>query len=393
MGAALSLVAGWWVVKTSAADAMLRQRPAVAAAIAPNNPGPDLAMALAELDVGAGTVSEAVLRNATAALDDAPLAAEPLLVAGLSAMSAGRTAQGEALLEEARRRNPRLRQARLFLLDRYLRSNRLEQAALELSAIRRLVPGVSEVLAPQLARMIQDERTGASLIRVLRGDPALQQAVLGSLAASGGDPDLIMRIAAAAPPAAATPEGLQWQRQLLSALIERRDFARALGLWRRFGGLPEGAPEKAVHDGRFQRLPGAVPFNWSFYSGSAGIAEVARTPGLDVQYFGREGADLAVQLMVLRPGRYRLRFRAEGSAKGDDSRVAWRVFCGGDSENALLDLPLRDITAAPRAVTGEFTVPQGCGGQWLRLQGVAGEFPGTQTLTIGDVAVVPAGAR
>jgi len=380
------------VVKTSVVDATVRATPELAAAFSPDHPQAQLALASAQLDIGTGRVPPEARRGSLDALARAPLAEDPFLIAGLSAIEAGRTREGEALLEEARRRNPRLRAARLFLLDRYLRTDRMDEAGREIVALRRLVPGVAEALAPQLAQMVRDERTGASLIRLLGRDEGLQQAVLGNLAQSGADPDLILRIANSAPQAAPTRNGLPWQRQLLGLLIERGDLTRAVRLWRSFAGLPAGEDGKAVYDGRFQHLPGADPFNWALYEGSGGVSERSPAPALDVQYFGRETVDLASQMMVLRPGRYRLRFRVEGSAKGDDSRLAWRVFCRGNNANPILDLTLRDVTAAPREMTGDFTVPGGgCNGQWLRLQGLAGEFPGTQTATIGDVSVAPAG--
>jgi hypothetical protein len=387
------LAGGWFVVRNSVADATVADAPALAAAMSPNEPRAALGLALRQMDVGSGAVPAGPRQAAMDALSRAPLADEPFLFAGTAAIEAGRAAEGEALIEEARRRDPRRRPTRLFLLDRYLRTDRIDQAGLELVSLRRLVPGVAEALAPQLAMMIRDERSGTSLIRVLGRDPGLQQAVLSSLAQNGADPDLILRIASAAPPAVPTRLGLPWQRQLLGSLVERGDLARALRLWRSFAGLPAGPDDKAVHDGRFQHLPGADPFNWVLYTGASAIAERTRTPSLDVQFFGRETIDLASQLLVLRPGRYRLSVRVEGSAKGDDSRLAWRVFCRGNPTEPLLDLPLRDVSAAPRTVAGDFTVPGGCSGQWLRLAGIAGEFPSTQAASILDVAVAPAGRR
>lgn len=389
VAAAASLVAAWWVVKTSAVDALARSKPAAAAALAPAHPAPQLALASEGVDLGMGRIDPAQRRRADEALAAEPLAAEPFLLAGLAAMSSGRGAEGQALLEEARRRNPRLRPARLFLFDRYLRTGRVEEAGIELGALRRLVPGVAGALAPQLAALVRDERIGPQLIRVLARDPDVQQAVLSRLAESGADPDLILRIAGASPTARA-PDGLPWQRQLLGSLVQRGDMARALRLWRDFSGLPAGPDDKAVHDGRFQGLPGAAPFNWGLNSGSAGVAERIPAPALQVEFYGRETVDLAQQLMVLRPGRYRLRFRAEGNAKGDDSRLAWRILCAG-SNAPLAEFVLRDVTAAPRTMGGEFTVPAGCAAQSLRLTGIAGEFPDTQLAAVTDVQVVPAG--
>jgi tetratricopeptide (TPR) repeat protein len=390
-GAAIGLALGWWVIKTSAADALVRRNPAFAAAIAPNHPDVRISLAMSRLDLGTGEFDAAAMGDAQAGLARAPLAEEPFLFAGLGAARRGRFDEAERFLSEARRRNPRLRAARLFLLDRYLRQNRMAEAAGEVVSLRRLVPEVSDALAPQLAQLARDERTGAALMRVLAREPDLQQAVLDYLAGVGTDPDLILRVASAAP-ARPSPEGLPWQRRLLASLVAHNDDGRALSLWRSFAGLPPGGGEKGVYDGRFQRLPGAAPFNWQLSSQSAGGAEYNAGPALAVEFFGRETADLAGQLMVLRPGRYRLRFRAEGSAKGDDSRLAWRVACNPGNA-VLLDLPIRDVNAAPRDFTGEFTVPGSCPAQWLRLTGIAGEFPGTQSVTIGNVDISPAGGR
>lgn len=389
--AAVGLALCWWVIKTSAADALVRANPAFAAAIAPDHPEVRLSLAMARLDLGTGEFDEAAMRDALAGLARSPLAEEPFLFAGLRAARERRYEEAERFLHEARRRDPRLRPARLFLLDRYLRQNRMAEAAGEVVSLRRLIPEVSEALAPQLALLARDERSGGALMRVLAREPELQQAVLEYLAAVGTDPDLILRVAAAAP-SAPSAEGLPWQRRLLVSLVARHEYGRALRLWRSFAGLPAGSDDKGVHDGRFQRLPGAAPFNWTLASGSAGGAEYGEGSGLEVEYFGRGNAELASQLLVLRPGRYRLRFRAEGSAKGDDSRLAWRIGCNGGTA-LLLDLPIRDVNSAPRELAGEFAVPASCPAQWLRLGGIAGEFPGTQSVTIAELVISPAGGR
>jgi hypothetical protein len=389
--AAASLLLGWWVVKTSAVDALVGGAPAAAAAAAPDHPEVRLAIAVGDIDLGAGTIQPQQQRAAAAALARAPLADEPFLLAGLAAISAGRAAQGETLLEEARRRNPRLRPARLFLLDRYLREGKVDEAGIELAALRRLVPGVADALVPQLAYLVRDERSGAGLIRILNRDPDVQQAVLGQLAATGADPDLILRIAGTGR-LAPTRDGLPWQNALLQALIARGDMVRAVRLWRTFAGLPAGPDDKGVHDGGFQGLPGGAPFNWSLTSSSVGVAERTPAPALQIEFFGRETVNLAQQMMTLRPGRYHLQFHVEGDAKGDDSRLAWRVLCHG-SDAQLIEVVLRDVTAAPRTLGGEFTVPANCPAQILRLTGIAGEFPGTQVAAMTDLQVVPAGSR
>jgi hypothetical protein len=389
--AAASLLLGWWVVKTSAVDALVRSSPAAAAAVAPTHPGVQLALAMRGVELGVVEIDRDRRERATAALARAPLAEEPFLLAALAAISNGRSDEAEALLVETRRRNPRLRQPRLFLIDRYLRDGRIAEAGVELATLHRLIPLVTDTLAPQLAVMARDPGISEQVIRMLGNDRDLQQAVLNHLAANAGDPDLILRIAAVGP-RTVSRNGLPWQQGLLDTLVERGEHDRAVRLWRGFAGLPASTDAKGVHDGRFQGLPGAPPFNWAIIEGTAGTAELSPAPALQVDYFGRETADLVRQLMTLRPGRYRLQFRAEGNAKGDDSRVGWRVVCAA-SNIQLAEVALRDVTASPRTIAGEFNVPADCPAQSLRLTGTAGEFPGTQTAAISDLQIVPAGRR
>jgi hypothetical protein len=239
--------------------------------------------------------------------------------------------------------------------------------------------------------MVREPRTGTALLKVLAHEPELQQSVLAHLALSGADPDLILGIAASSPATAGSPEGLHWQRALLSRLVEQGDLQRAHRLWRSFAGLAPSDGGKGVHDGDFRGAPGAPPFNWQFSTGAAGVAERIGTPALQVDYYGRENVGLATQLLMLKPGRYRLQFRAEGDASGEGSQMLWTVTCTG-SKAELLSLPLRDVNFSPRTLSGVFTVPAGCAGQWLKLNGTAGEFPKGQNVTISQLQIVPGDA-
>jgi hypothetical protein len=64
------------------------------------------------------------------------------------------------------------------------------------------------------------------------------------------------------------------------------------------------------------------------------------------------------------------------------------VTCTG-SKAQLLSLPLREVNYTPRTLSGQFTVPVGCGGQWLRLRGAAGEFPKGQNAAISQLQILP----
>lgn len=366
----------------------------MAAMVAPDHPRVRIALAMLEFRLRGGVLGEASRNSVAAAFAQAPLSEEPFFLAGVAALAKGRESDGEKLLEEARRRNPRARTARLILLDRYLRTARAAEAGVEIAVLNRLIPRAGEVLVPELARMVRDPRSGASLIRVLAHDPVMQQAVLGQLASSGADPDLILRVAGGHVATSATPEGLPWQRLLLARLAEKGDVARAHRLWRSFAGMgPATSDEKGLYDSQFRGLPGPPPFNWNLVTGNAGVAERIDPPGLQVEYYGRLDAEFASQLLMLSPGRYRLAFRAQGDAKGEGSHLSWNVTCVG-STAPLLRIPIAGISYSPRVLAGAFTVPaRGCPGQWLRLRGAAGEFTDPQSVTISGLQLRKAGMR
>ena len=382
---------GWLVVRAAAIDAFVRRNPAAAAVFAPGDPRVTLALAMAEFRRGTGAISPRTMRATRQALEKAPLAEEPFVLHGLSALVGKDEARAERLLTEARERNPRSRPTRLLLLDRYLRTNRVDDAAVEIAVLSRLIPAARQALVPELAKFAGNPRTRGSLASVLRSDPEMREEILNHLANSTGDPDLVLRLAETSGARIVPTETRPWQRSLLDTLVKKGEIERAYRLWARFTGAAGPASGKGIYDGRFQGLPGSPPFNWEFVSSGAGIAEKAKGPAVQVEYYGRQPTTLATQLLMLKPGRYRFAFRAEGDATGDGSKVAWTLECLPGTP-ALLELPITKLTYAGKVIAGDFTVPtEGCSAQWLRLVGRSAEFPSAQSVTITDVQVRSAG--
>jgi hypothetical protein len=225
------------------------------------------------------------------------------------------------------------------------------------------------------------------MLPILAAHPDLQTAVLEALAANGADADLIMHVAAMSPGRYAAGDQ-QWLRVLLARLVEQHEMARALAIWAKLAGLPPPGDEKGLYDGAFRGAPGAEPFNWALASEGVGIAERTGRSSLQVDYYGRDAGDLARQLLVLRPGRYRFQFRVSGDASGEGSRLLWTLACqpGGA---ALLRLPLAGIDSTAKEFKAAFTVPAGCAGQWLKLEGVPGDVETAQSVTLGGLSIVP----
>jgi hypothetical protein len=380
---------GFQVVQADAVGALSEDNPFAAAAFAPDHPQVKMDRAMAEITLAGGRVSDPSEQAAVAALRHSTLAAEPFFLEGLRALAAGNPVRGEALLTEARHRNPRLRLARLLLTDRYLKTGRPELAGTEIAALARLMPDISDMLAPALAKMAHDPGSAASLARILDRDPGLHRAVLGQLSTEGVGPELILRVADARlrHPAAADSA---WQSLLLGRLVDAGDLGGAYRLWTRFAGA-QPSDSKGLYDGRFAGLPGPTPFNWQLADGAEGVAERASGAKLQVDYYGRADATLARQLLMLRPGVYRLQFEVGGAARGEGSQIAWTLSC--ISKPPLLNFPLKGVASAPRRLAVQFTIPAGCPGQWLALIGRPGDVASEQSATISALQLTSAEGR
>ncbi|HEX5184723.1 MAG TPA: hypothetical protein VFW19_16425 [Allosphingosinicella sp.] len=386
--AALAVLVGlyvaWWVVRIGVVDAEVDTRPDIAATVAPDHPRVRIALAMAYFDAQGGRVPDEFRRDAMDALAQAPLADQPFLLAGVDALAHGDNPKGERLLEEARRRNPRLRMARLLLLDRYLRDGRIPQAVAEIKALDNLVEGASVALTAALAQMTQDPATAPKMVPLLSRLPKLQEAVLESLVASGADESAVLNVAGSTVRSGGSE---LWKSALLARLVKQGALVPALDLWKSFTGYREGPDGKGIYDPDFAGLPGPAPFNWDLVSASIGTAERGRGRNLQVDYYGRDNGELARQLLVLHPGRYTFSFRASGDAAGEGSRLVWTIACAPE-DGQLLQLPLAGVASASRDFMGTFTIPaSGCPAQWLKLVGTAGEIGTTQSAAISGLSL------
>jgi hypothetical protein len=166
----------------------------------------------------------------------------------------------------------------------------------------------------------------------------------------------------------------EWQQRLLSALVAGQDHARAHALWRRFAHVD--TEPGGLFNARFLAGGPPPPFNWRLNTGPAGTAEARTGGGLHLLYFGRDDVALADQLLLLRPGRYRLSFRVQGEPTG----LGWGLTChpGTRVQNAPLSQGHFD-----------FEVPSSdCPAQRLELRGVAGDYSLTVDLVLSPVTLI-----
>lgn len=298
-----------------------------------------------------------------------PLRPEPFLVAGASAQLAGDGARSEKLFLAARDRHLRSAAARFVLADRLLRTGRVEAGLVEMAVLARLQPKTAQPLVPAVAAYARSPGAIDPLRRFFADAPDMRDPVLLALARDPANAPLVLTLA---PAPVTKPPYPEWQTTLLGALVAAGKVGEAERMWARLSGI-DRKPLVVNPSFSAQTLP--PPFGWTIGSGSAGVAEIRPGGGLDLIYYGREPFDLARQLLVLAPGRYRLTSRVQGADASD--MVTWKITC-------LDNRPLGQVRLGQ---TGMFAVPQNCAGQNLILAAVPADPTRTVQATVTAVAI------
>ncbi len=386
--AVVALAAAYQVVRSAGASNFVATKPDLATRMWPSHPRVALAHAMGEIGKSAAAgqaASPDTVARAMAAATRGPLLTDPFLIEGAVALSRGNPARAETLFREARRRDPRSAAARYFLAQYYLVSGRPVEGLAEAAVLTRLVTGSSNALVPGLVQYAKEPGAVPYLRRMFAANADLRERVLVELARDASNAALVIDLAGddVGTNKAAAPA---WQAQLIASLIERGDYVKAHALWQRISGLR--VEKSALFNPRFAKIAAPAPFNWTFASGNFGVAEPIASGRLQLIYYGRDNAQLASQLMMLRLGDYDLRMQVKRDSGGAEaSSLRWTLTCQPGTRQ-LLDLPLSETGKADIALAGRFTVPANCPAQLLVLEGTSREFARTEQATIGNLQIV-----
>lgn len=360
------LIAGGHVARTLWMEALLPSHPEVLSAVVMT-------------EVGTGAASgEVPSENTLAKVQELarldPLGWEPFLIQGAIALRAGDTMRAEHLIESARDRAPRSPAARYLLAEVYLRSGRPELAMTEMAVLHRLAPAASAQLAPALADYARTPGSLPQLRRVLASYPELEGPVLAQLSWDPRNADLIVALASKNRSIGPAPD---WQRLMLTTLVNSGQYEKAYDIWLRFVRVP-GVRGK-LYDAGFRDHRAPAPFSWQLAKGAAGVAERS-DGGLQVLYFGRDDAELASQVTLLHPGKYRLSMKLAGDIT-QSAGLKWVVTCL-DSKTEIFELAL----AGPGIVTGEWIIPAAdCRAQRIALVASSPELPRPVDFRLSDL--------
>lgn len=379
----------WVCVRTTAIKALPDDSSALLR-LAPHDPAVVLETAADALVTRHGILPPAMLAAVRHAALAAPLDARAFLILGHQQWLDGHPDRAVVTLEAGQRLDPRLRLIHLLLLDRYLRSGRYADAAAQFSVLARLGGNAQGAIVRAMAAMSLDPQTRDAVRATLRSDPMLERGVLTAMAKGDVAPATIFTLASPAAQAdAANPES--WGPVLVSRLVEQQRYAPARAVWQRIYRLSDAQAAAPVFDAGFARTVAAPPFAWTLTANSLGAADI-RNNALAIDYYGRDSGDLASQLLVLAPGRYRFAVTVDPGKTDNAARLFWSLTCA-TGKASLMNLRIT-AGATKRRIAADATVPAGCPAQLLTLRGEAGEFPAPISVTVRDLDLRPvAGAR
>lgn len=336
-----------------------------------------------QLEADSAVVSPSYRSEVRSAAQRAPLSDEPFLIEALVSRSEGRFHEAMERLEQARRRDPRNRLTRIMLFEAYLHQARAGQVVEEAAALYRLGTGSTQAILPILANLVENPSTRKAAVEALQAS-VLFYPVLRTLAEREVNPELLISLAGAPVDLKQFSDDTRQQINGLSApYIKSGKWSQAADLWAHFY-RQQPAKLSQVIDPEFSGKLGP-PFGWQLGRSDGGLVEQADN-GLHIVDFGRKSWEVARQLLLIRPGTYRLSYELDDETANLPD-LAWRVDCDGGGET-LLELPFRRENLLGLAASDNFTVPaDGCSAQWLSLVSTGSGSGQTRSIVIRSVTI------
>lgn len=342
--------------------------------------------ALAQAIAGNFAIDE---RTVAGALRSAPLASDPfaaIAANGLRARQKG-SPRETALLDEALRRNPRSRAARILAMRTLVANGKLEPAFDQLAAFNRLNPDLVQTVMGAMTDRIATPRMMDQAIAAIGSHDELYVSFVDTMARRPRSPAVVVRMAERLP--ASVLANREVRASVVQQLVSVNELRRARSLWQA-GTRNNGTG--LVHAPEFTDRSSAPPFNWELMSGSTGVAEPNAGGGLSIVYFDRSPGYLVRQLLTLESGNYRILARFEKvSGNGDNVRVQLKCV---EADKVLAEFALVASKPGLNELQFSASVPgEGCSGQYLAVVGAASDQRGETQVVLRKLDVVRGTAK
>lgn len=393
----IGLVIGWLVTAVTIDRVFARRAPALALAWNPGSADANVRFSDALIQQSdPNTVLPRIAVYADRSLRRQPInpGAARLLAMAIAARGDARRADGLARYAEAMSRRDLPTQ--LWLIETAVQRNDVPTALMHYDrAMKTSVQGRT-LLFPILSAAASDRDVWRPLADMLARRPQWWRAFVDQFAPASTSPEALYAIARATRidrPESADPALLQ---AIEKRLVDLGAYRVAADLFNRAHGLPPGTPA-TLRNGGFERPGGWDPFEWNLLDAPdlAAVRQPSGRPGKgDSLYLtavnGRSG-DVATQLVILRPGRYRIAAMV-GGVRGDPLAFPRLVVRCANGGRVLLDAVFPAAPDGGRAWRNDFTIPAECPAQRVVIRATSALDSSDAVPWVDDIVVRPEGS-
>lgn len=387
---AVALAPVLWLATSTSIDGVLATRaPALVLKWAPWSSIARITLSNAELNTGQA-VSRSVLIHARTlaqqALDRSPIQSAAAGAIGLSDLVAGNEANARSAFAYAERLSRRDLPTQIYWIETSVAHGDVHGALRHYDVAMRVSVASRAMLGNIVIAASAQPQVATELAKVLRMRPLWLPEFYQRLMGQGDNPTSLLHIASTMGFDARNPAQAPFVSMTLNRLV-------ALGAYRDAQILYErsiGEPDEAIRNGGFERPNRLQPFDWTVageptYSGI--IETRAGWPGDNVlTVTGTEANDVARQLLLLAPGRYRLDAKTANVRQEPETRPRLNITCVS-GQKIVASIPFAPAGTSPASMTGQFVVPANCPAQWLTLRNTPAFDPVESEPWIDDITV------
>ena len=323
-----------------------------------------------------------------------PVAARLL---GLVAAARGDEGRATGLVHYAEAMSRRDLPTQLWLIETNVARGDVDAALRHYNrALKTSVSGRT-LLFPILAQAANDRAIWVPLSRMLAERPQWWRPFMVQAVQQGNNPDALY--------AFARRLGIDQPGRLDTGLlqgIEKRlvdlgDYRRSAELFNRAHGQPVGS-NPLLRNGGFEQPSGFDPFEWNLKDEPDLAAVRQPSPraqggsALFLTATNGRGGDLAVQLIMLAPGRYAVGATV-GGVSGDPLAFPHLVVRCAKDGREIVNTPFPAAPNDGRAWRTGFTVPADCAAQRIVFQATASLDPSDLTPWIDNITIQPQEGR
>ena len=285
---------------------------------------------------------------------------------------AGDTQRAWQLFRIASIRSPRDLTTHAKLAEYALKAGDVYEGLHQYDLIMRLEPATQRNLLPRIAKLAEFPEVDPVLVRILTQRPPWRSEFLSTLAEQARDSAAVARIFSALQSQDSTSLRAQERQSWIDRKIRDHDWMSAYVDWVSTLPVSQRSALGNLFDGSFNFPPTGTGFGWRI-SPVAGVdvrtVALSSSNALMLEFAGMRTPSAGIeQLLVLSPGRYVLRGRAQANELATERGLQWVMMCA-EGQQTIGVSPLLVGSQPWHAFAVPFEVPADrCGGQRLQLQ-------------------------